>query len=344
MKGSTFHLHKNQTYINLGPPMRKSIIIGILLIVSIAYAGDEKDIVDELPPISFKQYTSAIFGNGSASEGGSMQWRTFELRIGSSIAPNKRLDFVHYNEGHPDNNHRDGFAIQAVYDTSIHKNIKLEVGVGPYLSFNTTTRNAVQYNDKHVGILGSAVVLYYLNTKSQNLHLRADYNHVAIREAHSSDAILVGIGMNFGEHISSEVPIQITIIGANFKTNRSGTDANVGGQIEVKQYEGENLALSVSLIQEGDDALVERSGVATQVWYAWPASESWTLSAGAGPYFTQNRLSSNGTELDGLISIEAEREVGDPQNGVSLLVRFSRIVTDDDIDRDIFAIGIAKKF
>ena len=345
--------------------MRKITILGAFLAITIAshvLASDEKDSDADLiqPPAilslksvpdHFGQYVSVTFGNGRGSEGGSMQWRAFEVRIGSSIAPNKRLDFVHYNEGHPDNNHRDGFALQPMYDISIDKNVKLEVGVGPYLSFNTTTQNQIQYNDKRIGILASAVALYYLNTmKNRDLHVRVDYNHVTMPGAPYSDAILVGMGVNFGEHEPSEIfqeslgkTTQITVMGINFKTNRNSTDAALGGQIEIKQYEGEHLALSLSWIQEGEDTLVERSGADAQVWCIWPITESLALSAGVGPYLAQNRLSHN-IDMEGLISIDAEQEIGDLSNGLGLLFRFSRIVTDDDIDRDMFAIGVAKRF
>ena len=133
-------------------------------------------------------------------------------------------------------------------------------------------------------------------------------------------------------------------MGANFKTNRNGTDAALGGVVELKQYEGEHFALSVSLIEEGTDALVKRAGVAFQAWYVLPASESWSLSTGAGPYLVEDRLDSYETRLDGLISLDVQRHIGNLESGRGLLVRFSRIVSDDHTDRDIFAIGFAQKF
>ena len=68
------------------------------------------------------------------------------------------------------------------------------------------------------------------------------------------------------------------------------------------------------------------------------------LSSGAGPYFVWNEREAQETELDGLISIDVQQQVGNPENDVGLLLRFSRIITADDTDRDIFSCGIAKKF
>ena len=324
--------------------VKKIVMTSVLLFFFSVHADDEEKQTSLLS--RFNHQVSAAFGNGSVSEGDDMEWRTFELRIGSSPASNRRLDFVHYNEGHPFNNHRDGFAIEPMYDVSINKKIKFELGIGPYLSFNTTSRNQTQYDDKNLGILASVAVLYYLNVlENRNLHLRLDYNHVSMRDTHSSDAILVGIGMNFGESEEmSDNSVQIAIMGANFKTNRNKTEAAVGGQLEIKQYVEENFALSVDLIEEGDDELVERSGVAAQAWWVWHAGERWLLSTGAGPYFVRDQLEAHKNKVDSLISLDVQKQLGNPESGTGLLLRFSRIVTDDSTDRDIFAIGIAKKF
>ncbi|MDB5839282.1 MAG: hypothetical protein JWQ23_1234 [Herminiimonas sp.] len=50
------------------------------------------------------------------------------------------------NEGHPDNNHRDGFGIQLVYTNAFVNNLAAEFGAGPYLSMNTTEFGGLQLN------------------------------------------------------------------------------------------------------------------------------------------------------------------------------------------------------
>jgi len=314
--------------------MKKFILIIFMFFIFPVHADNE----DKKPLLNrFQHYVSAAWGNGEGGEGDDMRWRTFEIRIGSSAASNRRLDFVHYNEGHPENNHRDGFAIEPMFSVSINKKIRFEMGVGPYLSFNTTSRNQKQYDDKNLGILASAVIVYS--------YLRLEYNHVSIHGEHPSDAILIGIGTNFPEgDVASDKSVQIAIMGSNFKTNRNGTEAALGGQLEIKQCVGKNFALSIDLIEEGEDALVDRAGVATQAWYVWWARDNLALSSGAGPYFVWNEREAQETELDGLISIDVQQQVGNSENGVGLLLRFSRIITADDTDRDIFSCGIAKKF
>ena len=155
-------------------------------------------------PESIRSYFSGSFGNGSIQNEDDMEWRTFELRIGAPVHSDQRIDFVHYNEGHPENHHRDGFSIQNVYSVSVTEAIQLEIGVGPYLSFDTTTRNGLQHDDQRIGLLGSIALLYYLNTlRERNFHLRFDYNHVSMPGAHTSRAFLIGLGMNYGGEESS---------------------------------------------------------------------------------------------------------------------------------------------
>jgi hypothetical protein len=63
---------------------------------------------------------SLAFGNGrmhGENDRGtrSMRGRALEVRAGheaDTLLGPRRIDFVHYNEGHPANNHRDGFALQ----------------------------------------------------------------------------------------------------------------------------------------------------------------------------------------------------------------------------------------
>lgn len=94
-------------------------------------------------------YGSILWGDGRGgdAENRSMQGRAFELRFGKEIRKNARIDIVHYNEGHPQNNHRDGFALQGVYRFSPSKSFAMEFALGPYLGFNTTTRFGSGGND-----------------------------------------------------------------------------------------------------------------------------------------------------------------------------------------------------
>lgn len=292
-------------------------------------------------------YISYAMGNGKSSDGDSMQWRAFDLRVGKSIDENTRVDLIHINEGHPTNNHRDGFAIQGLYDIDLAKNVKIEVGAGPYLSFNTTTINGVERDDKNLGLLTSVAALYYLDDLSPGLHLRAEYNHVIMPGAINTDSVMIGIGKNFGAVSSNhsekdDGSLEVGLIGNHFKTNHGGTHASEGYQVEMKKMVSKDTAVSLSYMHEGKDSMVEREGIATQVWFVQPLSNKWSVSAGAGPYIAKNKLESNENKMNGIISIEIKRELG---SQTTAFVRINRIADfQEDKDRDILSIGVARKF
>jgi hypothetical protein len=102
--------------------MKAKTCLAAVLMVHAALAR-----ADAVDPGNHGAYLSAAFGNGRIHGGNAsgyrwMRGRTFEVRAGRqqddafgvALPPGwtLRVDFVHYNEGHPDNNHRDGFALQ----------------------------------------------------------------------------------------------------------------------------------------------------------------------------------------------------------------------------------------
>lgn len=266
--------------------------------------------------------------------------------------PGARIDFVHINEGHPENNHRDGFAVQPMVGVSLSRQARLEAGVGPYLSFNTTTdRHDRQHDDKQIGILASVALLYYLDWIAPGLHVRVGYDHADMPATFRTDSIVLGLGYEFGGRIPPlseqgprENPLQVSVMGGVYRTNRGGVGPTYGGKVELRQYLGEHFAISAAWVHEGNDDLIQRHGVVGQIWYVVPLSEKWSVSAGAGPYLAQNRRTSDHFTLNGMISLEAQRIIGDPSDGLSVFVRFSRLVSDDDTDRDLGEIGIGKKW
>jgi len=108
-------------------------------------------------------YASATLGNGFAYgkgivSGRSMEGRTFEFRFGKEISvpaflaeklnlqeEKFRLDLIHFNEGHPKNNHRDGFSTQMVYRKPVNQKLNLELGLGPYFSTHINSRNPLDF-------------------------------------------------------------------------------------------------------------------------------------------------------------------------------------------------------
>lgn len=311
-------------------------------------------------------YASAEFGSGriyggNAGADRSMGGRALELRFGPELNPalvgaqrlfdpraTTRIDFVHYNEGHPENNHRDGFATQFVYTRQFGDSVTAEFGAGPYLSMNTTKINGVQIDDSNLGVLLSAAVRIPLERFGPDLHLRIGVNHVAMRDVHSSNALLVGIGRHFVDvprFDTSELARSRLWLGGsvgNSITNQSGTDNAIGYLLEARRNSGK-LALSGKLIFEGDDrSRVDRRGIAGQLWFVQPVTQRWSLGAGIGPYLAENERDHDHLRLHGLISMQAEHALSERTR---VFVSFNRVKTfREKNDRDLFHLGVLRAF
>jgi hypothetical protein len=315
-------------------------------------------------------YLSLEFGNGRIHGGNAsgyrwMRGRTFEVRAGRQQDTlfgkplpgglSERIDFVHYNEGHPDNNHRDGFALQWLAVRPLGSRLTAELGIGPYLSMNTTVIDGRQIDDAHWGLLGSVALRWALAGAPPGTHFRLGYNHVAMRDVHRSDALMFGIGRQFGATApdpETEPASGRLWYGASFGnsiTNMSGTNGARAGVLEVKQYQDlegrlEHWALGAKFLFEGDDgARVDRRGVAGQLWYVQQVTPRFSMSAGIGPYAARNRRDIDKTTSGNLlVSFQAEHALS---LHTRAFVNFNRVKTFRKTDdRDLFQVGVLKRF
>ena len=310
-------------------------------------------------------YLSLAFGNGRIHGGDAsgntwMRGRTFEVRAGRQqhdlfglnlpSAWTMRVDFVHYNEGHPDNNHRDGFALQWLNVARISHAWTGELGVGPYLSMNTTevmtAEGFRQIDDAHMGLLLSAALRLTV-PGPPGTHLRLGYNHVGMHTVHRSDALVLGFGRQFGaaEPAPDVVPDGHLWLGGTFGTsitNMAGTHGAHAGVLEARQY-AERWGVGYKVLFEGDDgARVDRRGVAGQLWYEQPVTPRFSMSAGLGPYFAVNRRDDNRTATNLLISFQAEHALSGRTRAI---INFNRIKTFRKTnDRDLFQVGLLRRF
>ncbi|WP_148415459.1 hypothetical protein [Noviherbaspirillum massiliense] len=310
---------------------------------------------------------SAIFGNGKAygknvGSDTTVHWRAMDVRFGRDLSPSffypasllsdrekLRADMVYYNEGHPNNNHRDGFAAQLVYANRFRRNLAVEFGIGPYLNMNTTTIDGREIDESHWGGLISAALRVGLDQYSPGLHLRIGINHAVVHDAHSSTALMAGIGKYFDaapaypDEGSGPHPFWLGVATGSSKTNQTMTDMTYGISLEGKRYWGQ-WAASVSALAEGDDgSRVNRYGIAAQGWYVQSLTDKWSVSAGVGPYLARNeRASDDNFRVDGLLTFQAERLLS---HSVKVYASFSRVQTfREKNDRDLFRIGVMKQF
>jgi hypothetical protein len=310
-------------------------------------------------------YLSTQLGNGiidgpNATGYRKMRWRAFETRVGRDLNPaivgeetlegkaSSRIDFVYYNEGHPDNNHRDGFAFQFTYARKFGDALTAELSAGPYTSMNTTRLNGVQVDQARRGILYSAALRYALDRWVKGAHLRLGYNHVWMRDVFHSDTLMLGVGRHFTDvpaFPETELARSRLWLGPSFGrsfTSHTGTEDANGAMFAAKQ-DGGKWALSFAAIFEGDDRVrVDRRGVAAQFWFVQPITPAFAASAGIGPYFAENRREGKRTGTHGLITLQFERKLS---GKTKAFFAFHRVKTfRESNDRDLFHLGVLKSF
>lgn len=316
------------------------------------------------PPVERGAYLSGQLGNGgiyggNAKGGRGMRWVAFEARGGRDLNPaiigetsiyaptRARVDFVYYNEGHPNNNHRDGFAVQFTLSHALGNGLAAELAAGPYTSMNTTTLNGVEIDQARTGALFTAALLYPLDRWGRGTHLRLGYNHVWMQNVHQSDAIMLGVGRHFGDTppYKGDGPERDRFwIGAAIGrsiTNLSGGESATNGMFEARRYVGK-WAGSLKVIYEGDDGKrVDRSGAAVQLWFVQPLTRHWTVGAAVGPYFADNRRQDEDT-THGLFTIEIEHRLSETSNA---FFAFNRVKTFKQTnDRDLYQLGVITTF
>ena len=305
-------------------------------------------------------YVALSGGGGKASFEGPLLW-TFELRVGQTFACDVltggdlfRVDFVHFNEGQSKEfGHRDGFGAQAVIRLPVRPGVKAELGAGPMATFNSTKVNGVKLDEKHLGVLASAALVFDLNDRG--LGLRAQINHSQVFGAHSTNAILIGLSQDFGGLPSSRFPgyipgdsnraTWVSVMAGNSITNNAGGNAlNYGMEIR-RQFE-DRWALSVVFLDQGDDKTrTNRKALGGQIWHVIPITDNWTFLAGAGPLWGRNSRGEHDSELDGLITFRVERAIAESRT-TKVFVDFNRLFTASDRgpDADLFRVGLSQAF
>jgi hypothetical protein len=165
---------------------------------------------------------------------------------------------------------------------------------------------------------------------------------------HTSNAVMFGVGSHFtgvppfADTDPARSRLWLAASYGTSQTNQAMRQAARSGTLEAKQYGG-RWALSLKAVLEGDDqVMVDRRGVAAQLWFVQPITASWQVSAGAGPYVAQNRRDQDSTGVHGLITMQFERNIGELTKAY---FAFSRVKSFQQAnDRDIFHLGVTRAF
>ncbi len=282
---------------------------------------------------------------------------SFAAEVGFSQRMNNysSLSAEYYNEGHPSRHHRDGFTSQLWLHTPVpEQGASFGVAVGPYYYFDTTTGlgASTDYRNLHGwGTLFSAGAKWHFEKRS---YMEVRVNHAKTHGEGDSNSILVGLGYELQNVPSSE----------RRKTERAGDRLLMvqTGQAIVNSFESEraqaygieyrdtvtqNLEWSVTALNECRIGLVQRRGVAGQLWLLRPLTDRTVLELGGGGYLMRDRINRDSvtepskTHLVPIVTLGARYRLS-PLWRAQL--SFSRVVTDYHRDSDILLVGVGRLF
>jgi hypothetical protein len=276
----------------------------------------------------------------------------FDKPVGTRFAAS--LSWV--NEGHFAGHQRDGAGAQVWlrgpgWGSSA---LELDLGIGPYLYFDTQPATTVHgYSDVHGlgGIISAALSMPV--GQAWLLDLRA--NEVLTHDELSTFTLLAGAGYRFGlgpgarstgetAGVASE-PVVLELFGGQSITNSLSTRQSAAFGIDYRLPILRWAAWSASWFEQTQAPSGLHERLATQGWLVdGPLMGRLTLSVGLGPYLVLGPLPpgrSSSARVSGLSALRADWRVA-PR--LAVILSWYRTFTNDDLDRDLISLGVGWRF
>jgi hypothetical protein len=292
-----------------------------------------------------------VLGGPRASGGDAGQAWIWSLEYRHPVGPVFALSGAMMNEGHLDNHHRDGLAVQAWLSLPLgDPRLVVAAGIGPYGYFDTTRASDTQPEiDAHGwGILYS-VGAAWRATDRWSLGVRV--NRVETRTSFNSTMVLGTVGYQLDDVIGStatsaaafgEVPTsEIAVLVGASVVNDFEAHTGFAKSIEYRRRIGRYLDASIAWMNEGNPRLVRRNAMTLQLWGVQHLLEDRaTLEAGVGPYIVLDRYASgesSGVErLAAIVTLGASWRIA-PKWRARLM--WNRVFAEQPYDSDVFLVG-----
>lgn len=285
----------------------------------------------------------------------SYSWQLeFRKKLGNHVL----ASFTYLNEGHLPAHHRDGNALQLWATNDIlNRHLSLAAGIGPYYYYDTITgaTGGTHRNTHGLGAVASLATVLHTGTPWL-FQVRA--NWVTTFDKLDTVSVLAGIGYQLDK--PEQPPLsgapqsqpemttanEVTLFAGRTLTNSSAPDHSGSVSIEYRRGLLRNLDWSVAWLYEGNNRLISRHGLTSQLWAVKAfLNNRMTLGAGVGIYFALDKLARQRQDGDHVISAIGTLTASyrlDPR--WSLRISWNRIVTNYDRDTDVLLGGVGYGF
>jgi hypothetical protein len=278
---------------------------------------------------------------------------SWQLEYRQDILKHLGIGISYLNEGHVEEHHRDGYTAQLWGRTDLFDDrLTVAAGVGPYFYLDTTRSSSdpLHFSNEHrVKAMASVAAAYHL---SNDLILELRSNWVGGGAGFDSTSILGGIGYHFdpdlkplpgtpkGEEL--EPRNEVTVFAGQTIVNSFNSQKSVAAAVEYRRRMSRHIDLTLSGIYEGDNRLIRRDGIVTQVWAAQELLEGmFSVAAGAGAYFDVSHYTGGNDTVSGIITLSGSYRFTPHW---ALRVSWNRLVTRYNRDTDVILGGIGYRF
>ncbi len=268
------------------------------------------------------------------------------------------LSYSWINEGHIQDNHRDGFAVQYWWRAAfLDRRLELAAGAGVYNFFNTMPSSDGQpYVDRHgwAPILSLSATWY----TDKRFFYQMRVNQILATQSFKSTSVMFGVGYQLDAPrsrgpltggTSNSVPSgdQLTALVGWTELNSLRSPGAVAEGVEYRHGFGPYIDGTLSWIDEGHTALDTRQGVAAQVWLRRSFfDDRLSLGVGAGPYYAlDTERVSGATDRGGRVSILLTMSASyNVAKHWTVRASWNRVMTTYDRDSDIYLAGVGYRF
>lgn len=313
------------------------------------------------------------FGAGLSHGTDSESTYGWELEYAQGLNQNAYLSLDWLNEGHQENDHRDGVAMQFWLRANYPKpRLSLAAGIGPYFFFDTARDTAHPYyapytNEHGLGLTYSGELAWHWSPHWL-VYLRANWIHS--HTPHDTSMLLFGFGYQFGSRSPtalSQAPTadteaagtlnnEVTVFLGRTILNSFSPEESTALAVEYRHRLNRYSDWTLGWLNEGSNQIIRRNGIIAQFWLVRPLlRERLTLGAGAGAYIVVNQQNNafvvnNGQvtsvggddeRVGGIITLTASYRLS-PRWSARL--SFNRLVTGEDRDADVILLGAGFRF
>lgn len=294
-----------------------------------------------------------LLGGGVKSFSPSETTYSWQLEYRQDLLKHLAAGVSYLNEGHIDRHHRDGYAPQLWLRTELADyRLTLAAGAGPYIYFDTQREfNAEGYKNDHgvKALVSLAAAWHYSNDFI--FELRS--NLVEGGGGFGTASVLAGVGYHFDpdlkplvEKIAKEPKNEVTLFLGQTIVNSFGSQRSIAAGIEYRRKLWRHVDWTLSGLYEGDNRLVRRDGVMTQLWAAQQLVEGmFTVAAGGGAYFDlghyDNPWHASRKTVSAILTLTGSYNFSPHW---ALRASWNRLLTSYDRDTDVILGGIGYRF